>query len=95
MPVLFPAGVLTATPAALTRLHRAGVDPVALVDRHVSGDYGSAAEDSVRINQETIREKIGTILSVYTLGDKGEIWVATSLYENGHANTCVLCPAEW
>lgn len=92
---LFPVGVVTATPAARAKLGAAGVDPVHLVDRHASGDFGSAEADSVRINQETIREKIGTILSIYPLGEEATIWVGTSLYENGDAHTCVLCPSEW
>lgn len=96
MPVqLFPVGVVTATPAALDQLHRAGVDPVDLVHRHASGDYGTVAEDSARINEETIRERIGTILSVYPLGEEDKIWVSTSLHEDGDAHTCVLCPSEW
>jgi hypothetical protein len=92
---LFPIGVLTATPAALAELERAGVDILVLVARHSGGDYGIAMEDGVRINQETIQEKVGTILSIYPLTNEDEIWVATSLQEAGEAHTCVLCPNEW
>lgn len=92
---LFPTGVLTATPAALARLERAGVDILVLVGRHAAGDYGSVMPDSVRINQETIREKVGSILSIYPLEEGNEIWVATSLQETGEAHTCLLCPSEW
>lgn len=92
---LFSIGIVTATPAAIEELERAGVDPLELVARHASGDYGRALEDSGQINHETVREKVGTILSVYQVADGIDIWVATSLQETGEVHTCVLCPSEW
>lgn len=91
----FSIGIVTATPAAVAELERTGVHPLELVARHASCDYGIAAEDSVQANEETIREKIGTILSVYQVADGLEIWVSTSLQQTGEAHTCVMCPSDW
>jgi hypothetical protein len=91
----FSIGIVTITPAAFDVLDEADMDPLELVARHASGDYGRAAEDSVQANEETIREKVGTILSVYQVTDGIEVWVATSLQETGEAHTCVMCPYDW
>jgi hypothetical protein len=91
----FPIGFITATPAAFEQLEQANVDPFALIARHASGDYGSALEEGVQINEETIRDKAGTVLSIYEIADGTEVWVATSLVETGGAHTYVLCPSDW
>ncbi|MBB4635632.1 hypothetical protein [Longimicrobium terrae] len=92
---LFPLGVVTATPAALDQLERAGRDPMEFILRHAAGDHGEVGEDSVQINRVTIRVKVGTILSAYPLPDGETIWVSTSLQQTGEAHTCVMCPSEW
>ncbi len=38
---LFPLGKIVSTPAALQVLEQAGVDPLELIHRHVSGDWGT------------------------------------------------------
>jgi hypothetical protein len=92
---LFPLGIVTATPAALEQLASFGVDHQDLLDRHARGDFGTAAQHAVERNQGSIQEKVGTILSIYDLGNGSEIWVAASIYEPGEVHTCILCPGDW
>lgn len=92
---LFSIGIVTGTRAALERLEIAGQNPAELVHRHATGEFGDVDWDSVGANFETIRRRVGTILSIYGLLDGEVIWVATSLQENGEAHTCVMLPHEW
>ncbi|MGI8605372.1 MAG: hypothetical protein ACR2OZ_20555 [Verrucomicrobiales bacterium] len=41
---LFEVGRVTATPAAIELLRKVNVDPVTLIDRHVTGDFGEVGK---------------------------------------------------
>ncbi|MBB4635633.1 hypothetical protein [Longimicrobium terrae] len=91
---LFPIGRITASTTTLERIERAGWDPMELILRHAAGDFGDAGEEHTEINEETIRGKVGTILSVHSLPDGAVIWVTTSLEPTGEAHTWMMCPAS-
>ncbi len=69
---LFPLGHLVATPAALRLMDRFGVEPRALLRRHVQGDWGEnlCAED-VKTNSDALVRGL-RLLSSYTLSRRAE-----------------------
>lgn len=64
-----------------------------LLLRHSNKDYGNVEQDSVEINNETLKNKIGTVLSSYTLNNI-EIWIITTM-NYGENYTTVLLPKEY
>ena len=64
-----------------------------LLLRHNNKDYGDVEQDSIDINNETIQNNLGTVLSSYTI-NKIKIWVITTI--NHHERyTTVLFPKEY
>jgi hypothetical protein len=88
-----PLGFLVATPAALERADRGGIDLPALDDRHQRADWGEAEPDSAAANLEALRRGHGTVLSVYG-GREFRIWISTSL-AGAETSTCIMLPEEW
>lgn len=92
---LFELGRVVATPGALALLAEHGVEPLALLQRHVSGDWGTVSEADARANDEAVHG--GTrLLSSYPLmgnpaGDK-IIWLIT---EADRSSTTLLKPSEY
>ena len=94
MTALFVLGQTVGTPGALNLLQRLGVNPLALLQRHVSGDWGDLEPEDVQANQEALRTG-GRIFSAYRLGPEdaqGKIWVIT---EADRSATCLLLPEEY
>lgn len=91
---LFPTGEVSVSRAALDLLTAAGIPPRALVERHVSGDFGlvggKAARENLLAAQTGVR-----VLSRYALGEDGseqEVWVVT---DKTRTKTMVLDPREY
>jgi hypothetical protein len=90
-PLLFPLGRLLATPGALEAMERAQENPVHLLARHATGDWGEVdAED--RATNDRALETGGRILSVYTLGTGEVIWIVT---EAERSATTLLLPRDY
>jgi hypothetical protein len=53
---LFALGQIVATPGALAAIEASGDDPLALLSRHVSGDWGDLDEHDRRENELGLRE---------------------------------------
>jgi len=89
---LFPLGRLVATLGALTALTAAGENPVVLLARHQSGDWGSVGPADRRANDRNLREG-GRLLSVsaYDVGGS-RVWTIT---EADRSATTILLPAEY
>lgn len=93
---LFPLGDVVATPGALARLASEEIPTIALIRRHVSGDWGECCEEDIQTNNEAL--KCGMrILSVYFItGDASEsdkrIWIIT---EADRSVTTLLLPEEY
>lgn len=64
-----------------------------LLLRHNNKDYGDVEQDSIDINNETIRNKLGTVLSSYHINNI-KIWVITTM-NSGENYTTVLLPQEY
>ena len=90
MGALFPLGRLVATPGALTALAAAGENPVWLLARHQSGDWGDVGLEDRRTNNRDLREG-RRLLSAYDVGGS-RVWVIT---EADRSATTILLPAEY
>ena len=87
----FPLGRVVATPGALDSLQDADHNPLELLDRHVSGDWGDLSEEDRQENELSI-EKDYRILSAYVLDTGVKVWVIT---EADRSVTTILLPSEY
>ena len=93
----FSTGQVVATPGALKSLEEIGVEPLTLLQRHVSGDWGDVCKDDARANDRALIEG-SRIFSAYVFGPV-KIWLITeALNDDGEgkrASTCLLLPSEY
>ena len=91
---LFATGSVVATPAALRLLEQLGVDPWALLARHVSGDWGALCDEDQEANQRAVVQ--GTrVFSSYLVGTglaEAKVWCIT---EWDRSLTTILTPDDY
>jgi len=86
-----PLGRLLSTPGAIEAMTRAGQDPLELINRHGTGDWGEVdSEDWVANDQAVIHGE--RVLSAYTLKNAVRVWIIT---EADRAATTILLPDEY
>ena len=88
-PVRFALGHVVATSGALAAVRENGVDVLALVCRHASGDWGAVGVDDTRANDHALVHG-ARVLSAYETA-AGRLWVIT---EADRSATTVLLPSE-
>lgn len=88
---LFPLGQVVATPGALASLTTNQISIQALLQRHVSGDWGDLCEEDAQANDDALREG-NRLLSSYVFSDACKIWVIT---EWDRSVTTVLLPEDY
>ncbi len=89
---LFPLGRIVATPGALELLAATGTDPIELLSRHQSGDWGEVCPEDARENEFSVKRGF-RVVSSYPVGKRGpRIWIIT---EADRSSTCVLLPEEY
>lgn len=86
----FATGQLVATPGALEVLEQAGIGPLALLLRHVRGDWGDLGPEDKKANDQALIDG-SRIFSAY-LVEGQKIWVIT---EADRSSTCILLPDEY
>jgi hypothetical protein len=86
----FPLGSILATPGALEALRAVGEDPLHLLSRHASGDWGDLDAYDRRENGLALKND-WRILSSYPIGEQ-RIWVIT---EADRSYTTLLLPEEY
>ena len=89
-PARFPLGHVVATPGALEAVRENGVDVLALVHRHASGDWGAVCADDAQANDHALAHG-ARVLSAYET-KAGRLWVIT---EADRSATTVLLPSEY
>jgi len=72
----FPLGKLLTTPGALQACEDTGVNPLNLIDRHWSGDWGDLPEEDKKENDFSIDKPL-RILSAYVITPDVKIWIIT------------------
>ena len=91
-PARFPLGHVVATPGALEAVRENGVDVLALVRRHASGDWGDLCEGEALANDLALDPACpARLLSAYET-EAGRIWILT---EADRSATTVLLPSEY
>ena len=90
MSARFPLGRIVATPAALDACAAAGINPAALLARHVAGDWGDVCPEDARENELSVRRGF-RILSSYAAGDEC-LWIIT---EADRSSTTLLLREEY
>lgn len=89
--MLFPLGLLVATPGALKVLEANGMIPMRLIASQSIGDWGDVGSDDADANDSAVNSRT-RILSSYRLTDGTKIWVIT---EADRSATTVLLPSEY
>lgn len=103
--LLFEPGDLVATPSALKVLQTHGVKPLALLSRHLLGDWGQVCKDDAACNAQAVHDG-SRILSSYEIAQGVTVWVITDAQTDtdtdGHLLpvptrlcTTVLLPSEY
>ena len=90
MTVTLPLGRVVATPGALRVLVEAGEDPLSLLSRHYSGDWGELDTHDRKENELSLKNG-WRVLSSYPVGEK-KVWIIT---EADRSVTTVLLPEEY
>ena len=101
----FALGQLVATPGALELLEQTGFSALALVSRHVHGDWGDCCAEDKATNEAAVRQRM-RVMSVYRLVDAETLlqtpldkrsslptlWIIT---EADRSATTLLLPSEY
>jgi hypothetical protein len=91
-PVRFEPGRVVATPGALGALEEAGADALALLSRHLRGDWGEVPKEDARENERSLKHGF-RVMSSYPIGGNGsKLWIIT---EADRSSTCLLLASEY
>ena len=90
MAPLFPLGQMVATPGAIGLMEAARIDPIQLLQRHPSGDWGDLDAEDQRENDYAIQRWL-RILSAYGTPPE-RLWLIT---EADRSVTTILRPDEY
>ena len=88
---LFRLGQIVGTPGALDALSEAEHEPIDLLLRHVTGDWGDLDDEDKKENELSVREGF-RILSAYHIETGVKVWVIT---EWDRSATTILLPEEY
>ena len=90
MPVTLSLGRVVATTGALKVLAESGEDPLSLLSRHASGDWGEIDKHDRRENERSLKNG-WRVLSSYPVGER-KVWIIT---EADRSVTTILLPEEY
>ena len=88
---LFARGQVVGTPGALEALAQAQEEPLELLARHVTGDWGELDDEDMAQNDFSVKNNL-RILSSYTLQSGAKIWLIT---EADRSATTILLSREY
>jgi hypothetical protein len=80
-----------ATPGALEALREAEQDPLELITRHVTGDWGQLCDEDKEENELSLKQGF-RLLSAYELRAGVKLWVIT---EHDRSATTLLLSSEY
>src|SRR5947209_19355686 len=89
MKPLFELGQIVATPGALDLFAETGTDPLNLIARHISGDWGDVPPEDAKENDFSVQNGF-RLLSSYQVGSE-RLWLLT---EADRSSSCLLMPDE-
>lgn len=88
---LFPLGEVVSTPGALEAMQAANVSPLALLHRHLRGDWGNLDKHDKQLNDLAIKDG-SRIFSAYEITPTSKVWLIT---EADRSATTFLLPSEY
>ena len=88
----FNLGRLVATPGALRLLDQHQINPLSLVARHVTGDFGDLCAYDLRENERAVEEGLRVFSSYALPGSDAKVWCIT---EWDRSVTTLLLPSEY
>lgn len=88
--MLFNPGQMLATPAAMAHLTSHDASPLALIHRHLNGDWGDICVEDKELNDTAI-QIVGRILSAYVVAGE-KLYVIT---EWDRSYTTVMLASEY
>jgi hypothetical protein len=87
----FPLGRLAATPRALDEMQLANQNPLQLLKRHQSGDWGEVSKEDAAENELAVEQGL-RLMSVYTLVTGVKVWIIT---DADRSVTTILLPQDY
>ena len=87
---LFKLGSVVATPSALQFCEAQKINPLWLLGRHISGDFGDLCAEDAAANVHAVQHD-ERVFSSYKFAH-GKVWVIT---EADRSSTCLLLPEEY
>ena len=75
-PINLPLGRLLSTPGAIDAMAMAGQEPMELIIRHRTGDWGEVDAEDWTANDQAIVDG-ERVLSAYTLQGGARVWIIT------------------
>ncbi|MGB4912173.1 MAG: hypothetical protein WBO95_08580 [Candidatus Dechloromonas phosphoritropha] len=88
---LFTIGEVVSTPGALEAMQAANVSPLALLHRHLRGDWGNLDKHDKQLNDLAIKDG-SRIFSAYKITATIKVWLIT---EADRSATTFLLPSEY
>jgi len=88
---LFDLGQVAGTPGALQAMQEAEQDPLELLVRHATGDWGDLPDEDLAENELSVERGL-RVFSSYKLKTGAKVWVIT---EWDRSVTTFLLPAEY
>lgn len=89
--ILFTPGQVVSTPSALLAMEANDCQPLDLMKRHLTGDWGDVPEEDAEANRRALQEG-ARLMSSYPLNDGVRIWLIT---EADRSVTTFLLPEEY
>lgn len=87
---LFPLGRVLATSGVSRFIETGQVNPLTLLRRHASGDWGDLCTADKKLNDRSLQD--GRLMSTYKLDNQLTIWIIT---EWDRSVTTLLLPTEY
>jgi hypothetical protein len=87
----FKLGQVVGTPGALQALEETGQNPLEILFRHATGDWGELCDEDRAENELSVEQGF-RVLSAYRLSDDTKVWVIT---EWDRSVTTILLPDEY
>lgn len=88
---LFSLGEVVSTTGALEAMRAANVSPLALLHRHLRGDWGNLDKHDKQLNDQAVNDG-SRIFSAYDITPTAKIWLIT---EADRSTTTFLLPSEY
>jgi hypothetical protein len=74
----FDGGHVIITPPSEKLMHRHGVDPHELLEKHCSGDWGDQSDEDKKAWDRALESGASSLMSVYNFGGE-EVWLLTDV----------------